>query len=152
NSKPQRVLRLARAGGDGQQDHRDRARNLFVHATTLSRISATRLWRDASSGLRPALVRAPITLEIGDQSRTEMAIGLLARVDRKVGAESIERLLGDAQRPPVPRRAYAARAGESRNNPLDRFIHGAGRHDLITDEPPLRAVAFEPPLIKNRLA
>src|SRR4029079_9539362 len=42
-----------------------------------------------------SLLRVPVLLEIGDQRRREMAIGLLARVDRHVAAELVERLLRD---------------------------------------------------------
>ena len=52
--------------------------------------------RGASFGLVPvsfAVLRVPVPLEVGDQRRAEMAIRLLARIDRAVAAEEIERLL-----------------------------------------------------------
>src|SRR5689334_16814425 len=71
------------------------------------------------------LLRVPVLLEIADQRRREMAIGLLARVDGHVAAELIERLLGDTKGAPVPRRAHDAGVREARNDPRERRIHVA---------------------------
>ena len=46
--------------------------------------------------LRLAVLRVPMVFEIGDQRRAEMAIGLLAGIDRHVVAKHIERFLRDA--------------------------------------------------------
>src|SRR6516165_7371931 len=63
--------------------------------------------RQGASGL--AALRVPVALEICDQGRAEVAIGLLARIDGEIGAEHIERLLRDAGGAPVARRAHHAR-------------------------------------------
>src|SRR3954451_14960998 len=81
-----------------------------------------------------------------------MAIGLLARVDRKVRAEHVERLLGDAECAPVARRAHHTRIRQSRDHTFYRRIHGAGFHDLIADETAFGTVAFDPALILDGLA
>src|SRR5207344_177013 len=104
----------------------------------------------AASG--PAALRVPVALEIGDQRRAEVAVGLLARIDREIGAEHVERLLGDAERAPVSGRAYDAGTGQPMHHSLDRRVHLAGLDDLITDQAALRAVAFDPALVLNRLA
>ncbi len=98
------------------------------------------------------LLGVPVALEIGDQGRAEMAVGLLARIDREIGAEHVERLLGDAEGAPVARRADRAGAGEARDHTFQRLIHAAVRDDLVADEAPFRAVAFEPALVLDRLA
>src|SRR6185369_9891637 len=98
----------------------------------------------AASG--PAALRVPVALEIGDQRRAEVAVGLLARVDREVGAERVERLLGDAKRAPVSGRTHHAGTGQPLHHPLDRRVHLAGFDDLIADQAALRAAAFDPAL------
>src|SRR3954447_18307085 len=104
----------------------------------------------AASGL--AALRVPVALEIGDQRRAEVTVGLLARIDREIGAEHVERLLGDAECAPVSGRAHDARAGQPLHHPLDRRVHLAGLDDLIADQAAIRAIAFDPALILNRLA
>ena len=42
-----------------------------------------------------SIMRVPLALEIGDQRRAEMAIGLVARVGGKILAKSVERLFAD---------------------------------------------------------
>src|SRR3954470_17183703 len=104
----------------------------------------------AASG--PAALRVPVALEIGNQRRAEVAVGLLARIDREVGAEHVEGLLGDAERAPVSGRAHDAGTGQPVHHPLDRRLHLAGIDDLIAPSATLRAVAFDPTLVLNRLA
>src|SRR5262245_66172213 len=103
----------------------------------------------AASG--PPALGVPVALEIGDQGRAEMTVGLLARIDREIGAAHVERLLAHAQSATVARCAHHARAGEPRDHPFDRRVHGAGLDDLVADQPSLRAVAFEPALVLDRL-
>src|SRR5262245_9105126 len=87
----------------------------------------------AASGL-PAL-RVPIALEIGDQGRAEVAVGLLARIDREIRSEGVERLLRHPEGAPVARRAHHAGTGEPLDHPFDRRVHRAGLDDLIADQP-----------------
>jgi hypothetical protein len=44
-----------------------------------------------------SIMGIPFAFEVGDQRRAEVAIGLVARISRKILAEQIERLLADAQ-------------------------------------------------------
>ncbi len=66
-------------------------------------------------GLAAAVRGVPVSLEVGNQRRAEVAVRLLARVDRHVAAEGVEWFLFDAQRPPVAGGADHARAGEFLN-------------------------------------
>src|SRR5215469_8296815 len=93
--------------------------------------------------LRLPLLRAPMPLEIGDESRAEMARGLLAGIDRHVAAEGVERLLADAEGAAVAGGADDAGAGEGVDDARERRIHRLGRRDLVADEAALGAVAFE---------
>src|SRR5262245_15087150 len=97
-------------------------------------------------------LRVPVTLQVADQRRTEVAIGLLARIDREVRAEHVEWLLSDADRPPVPGRATHAGIREPSSDALHGRIHGTDVNDLVANQPALRAVTFEPALVLNRLA
>ncbi len=81
-----------------------------------------------------------------------MTLRLLARVDRAVAAEQIERFLRDTERAPIADRADGAGAGEPGNDALDRLVHLIGRRDLIADQAPLETVAYELALVLNRLA
>src|SRR5262245_20241790 len=80
-----------------------------------------------------------------------MAIGLLARVDRKISAAHVERLLGHAKRPPISCRAHHPGTGESPDHPFECRVHLAGLDDLVADQAAFRAVAFEPPVVLDRL-
>src|SRR5215813_13102519 len=104
---------------------------------------------DAASRL--AALRVPVALEIGDQGRAEMAIGLLARVDGEISAEHIERLLRDADGAPVAGSAHDARRGQSFDHAFDGRVHFARGDDLVANQPPFRAVAVEPSLVLDRL-
>ena len=64
-------------------------------------------------------MRVPLALEIGDQRRAEMAIGLIARVGGEIAAKQIERLLADADGAAVRRGADRARTGQT-PRPRDR--------------------------------
>ena len=55
-----------------------------------------------------SVLGAPIALEIGAQSRAEMAIGLLRRIDRHVASEEVERLAAHAEGPTIGDRAHCA--------------------------------------------
>src|SRR5262249_54961295 len=65
-----------------------------------------------------SLLRVPVLFEIGDQRGREVAIGLLARVDRHIAAELIERFLRHTKRTPVASRTHNARVGEARDDAL----------------------------------
>src|SRR4051794_11990254 len=68
------------------------------------------------------LLRVPVLLEIGDQRRREVAISLLACVNRHVAPELIERLLRHADGTPVTRCTDDARVGEARDDAIERRI------------------------------
>src|SRR4051812_399306 len=93
-----------------------------------------------------------MALEVADERRREVAIGLLARINGEIVAEHVERLLGDADGAAVAGRADHARAGEPRHHALDAFIHRAGLDDLVADQPSFRAVAVEPTFVLDGLA
>src|SRR5919204_5524693 len=101
--------------------------------------------------LRRAVLRVPVALQIADQRRAEVAISLFARIDGEIGAESIKRLLRDANRAPVARSADHAGIGQSIDHALEGGVHLAGADDLVADQPAFRTVAVEPPLVQNRL-
>src|SRR4051794_5773523 len=90
-----------------------------------------------------AVLRVPVALEVGDQRRAEVAIGLLAGVDGAIAAEIVERLLCHPEGAAVADRADRAGAGEAGDHALDRRIHLAGRRDLVADQPALGAVAYQ---------
>src|SRR5260370_8388505 len=96
---------------------------------------------------RLAALRVPIALEICDQRRTEVAIGLLARIDGKIGAEHLERLLRNPERAPVARRADRAGIGEPLDHALDGRIHVPGLDDLVAHPAAFRPVPVEPAFI-----
>src|SRR6266851_6985993 len=79
----------------------------FLHrllcGTWASRQGATmgRARAEPVARLGLALLRVPVALEVGDQGRAEVAIGLLPGIDRHVAAEEIEGLLRHAERPAV---------------------------------------------------
>src|ERR1044072_8971715 len=79
------------------------------------------------------LLRVPVLFEIGDQRRAEVAIGLLARVDRHVAAELVERVLGHTKRATVAGRADDSSIGEPRHHAVERRVHLARRDDLVAD-------------------
>src|SRR6516165_8743138 len=125
-------------------------------ARNAGRPDAQRMVRVSTSAmlgfhLRLAALRIPVAFEIADQRRAEMTMGLLARVDGKVRAEGVERLLRHAQGAPVARRAHHAGIGQSRHDAIERRIHLLGRNDLVAHKPAFRAVAFEPALVENGL-
>src|SRR5262249_44385689 len=101
---------------------------------------------------RLAVLRVPVALEIADQRRAEMAIGLLAGVDLEISAQHVERLLGYAERTAVSRSAHHARIGQSVDHALDRAVHAPWLNELVADQPSLRTVAFQPALVLDRLA
>jgi hypothetical protein len=59
--------------------------------------------------------------------------------------------LRDAEGAPVRRRADHAGTGKPGHHALNRRVHIAGGDDLVADQPPLRAVALQPPLVLDRL-
>src|SRR5208337_4715660 len=56
-----------------------------------------------------SLCRVPVFFQIRDQCRAEMAIGLLAAIDRHVAAENVERFFADAEDAPITGGADHAR-------------------------------------------
>src|SRR5262245_64689803 len=83
-----------------------------------------------------ALGRVPVALEVGDQRRAEMAERLLARVDREIIAEHVERLLGDADGAAVAGGTDHARTGQPGDDAVDAGVHLAWLDDLVADQPP----------------
>src|SRR5665213_3183042 len=96
-------------------------------------------------------MRFPVPFEIGDQCRAEMAGRLLARVDRHVAAERIERLLPDTNGAAIAGSADNAGTGEAVDHLIERRIHRRRGRDLVADEPPFRRIAIEPPAVEDRL-
>src|SRR5580704_18637120 len=97
-------------------------------------------------------MRVPLALEIGDQRRAEMTIGLVASVSGKIHPECVERLLPDAQRTAVRGGADCAGTGQSGDDAIEGRVHVAGRRDLVADQAAFRAVADELALILDGLA
>src|SRR5262245_9158656 len=93
----------------------------------------------------------PALLEIPDQRRADVALGLLARVGRHVGLEEGARLLADPQRPAVAGGADAAGARQRRAGLIDRLVHGAGWDHLVAQQPSLGALGLEPSVEQDRL-
>src|SRR5215467_14232475 len=83
--------------------------------------------------LRPVLC-VPEPLQVLNQRRAEMTLGLLAGIDRAIAAEHVERLLRDPERAPIADRADGARAGEPGDDALDRLVHLICLCDLIADQ------------------
>src|ERR1700757_1428255 len=96
-------------------------------------------------------MRVPLALQIGDQRRAEMAIGLVAGVSGKIFAERIERFLADAQRAAVAHGADRTGTGQAGDDAVERRVHAARRRDLVADQVALRAVADELALVLDRL-
>src|SRR5438046_393044 len=80
-----------------------------------------------------ALMGAPVLLEVADQRRAEVARRLLARVDRHVLAEDVERLLADPQRATVGDAGDRAGGGELGRAVRDRVVHLPRFDDLIRE-------------------
>src|SRR5260221_6911692 len=95
--------------------------------------------------------RVPMALEIGDQRWAEMAIRLLARVDRHIAAKGVERFLGDAKGPAVACGADHPGIGEAVDHPGDRRVHRIRLDDLVADKAAFGAVAVQPPPRHDRL-
>src|SRR6202451_4326710 len=81
------------------------------------------------SGL--TIMRVPLALEIGDQRRAEMAIGLVAGVGGKIHSECVECFLADLDGASVARRADRAGTGQAGDDTVERAVHLAGRRDLV---------------------
>src|ERR1700728_4932928 len=99
--------------------------------------------RQASAGCRACrrrsdlpILRVPIALEIGDQRRTEVTIGLLARVNGGVAPKQIQGFLADSDGAPVADGADRASACEPLDDAVDRGGHLAGGRDLVANEAP----------------
>src|SRR5262249_4725260 len=92
-----------------------------------------------------SLCGVPVLFQVGDQSRAEMAIGLLTAVDCHVAAEQIERLFADPNGTPVTGSADHARAGKVIDNLRKRLIDFVWRNDQVTDRTAFRRVAIESP-------
>src|SRR5271155_5313100 len=103
----------------------------------------------ARSGL--SILRVPMALEIGNQRGAEMAIGLLAAVDCHVAAKQIQRLLADADSPPVAHGAHDSGTRHRADDPLDRLIHRTRGDGFVADQPPLRTVARDSSFGLDRL-
>src|SRR6266851_3326267 len=68
-------------------------------------------WEGCQLGF--SVLGVPEQLEIEDQRRAEVAVGLLASIERGVLTEQVERLGGKTQRPAIADRAHGARAGQA---------------------------------------
>src|SRR5262245_15751918 len=80
-----------------------------------------------------------------------MAVGLLARIDRGVAAEEVERFQADAERAAVADGADRPGIGKAGDDTLDRGVHRRGGGELVDDEAAFRAVTGKPPLVLDRL-
>src|SRR5262245_33937773 len=107
---------------------------------------------DAETASHLAARGVPVALEVGDQRRADVAERLLARIDREIIAEHVERLLGDADGAAVAGGADHARAGQACDHAVEAGVHLARFDDLVADEAAFRAVAGQGPLVLDRLA
>src|SRR5947209_6262023 len=89
---------------------------------------------DSTRASGGAIVGIPVLLQVSDQRRTEMAVGLLARIHAHVVAEQIERLLPLAQGSSVGGRVDQARAGQRIHAGLERRVYLGGVDDLVADQ------------------
>src|SRR5579864_4038635 len=115
----------------------------------LAGAGASRQARRPVSG--PSVPRVPVALEIGDQRRREVAIGLLARVNGGVAPKRIERLLADPDGAAVADGADGPSAGEPVDDAVDRGVHFGWWRDLVADQPAFGAVAIEAALVEDGL-
>ena len=107
--------------------------------------------RDEALPSSASVLRVPIALEIVDQSRAEMAIGLLARIDRHVAPEEVERLGADAEGATIGDRADGAGRRQAGDDPVDRRLHCGCGGDFVADQPSFGTVAGKPALILDEL-
>src|ERR1700678_1170246 len=105
-----------------------------------------------SSASELSVLRVPVALEIGDQRRTEVTIGLLARVDGGVASKQIQRFLANPDGAPVADGADRASACEPLDDAVDRGVHLAGGRDLVADQAPLWTVAVQSALVEDGLS
>ena len=79
-----------------------------------------------------AAVSIPVLLEVVDERRTQVAVGLLARVRGHVLAEQVERLLADPHRGPVRDALISPELGQRLDPVVDRLL------DLVRARRPRR--------------
>src|SRR5215468_8534501 len=89
-------------------------------------------------------LRAPMTLKIGPQHVTEMAVRLLFRVEGQVAPEEVEWLLSNAELTAVTDGTDNSRAGEILDGLHKSGVHSIGRSDLVADEPAFETAAIDP--------
>src|SRR5438128_2469537 len=82
----------------------------------------------------------------------EITVRVASVEGRKILADHLKRLLGDAKGAAVRCRADHAGAGQPGDHLVESLVHAAGLDDLVADQAALRAVAFQPPLVLDRLA
>src|SRR4029077_9027765 len=111
--------------------------------------SSSATFRDESDLPIPGV---PIALEVGDERRAEVTIGLLARVNGGIAAKEIERLLTNSEGAAVADGADGPGACEPRDNAVKRRIHFGGGRDLVADQTAFGAVTGQSALVKNGLA
>src|SRR6202453_1351288 len=128
------------------------ASNYRIISQASARIVKHERQKRRSSASELSVLRVPVALEIGDQRRTEVTIGLLARVDGGVAAKEIQRFLTNPDGAPFADGADRARAGEPLDDAVDRGVHLAGRRDLVANEAPLRAITLQSALVEDGLS
>src|SRR4029077_14897189 len=108
--------------------------------------------RSRSLELTRSVLGVPVALEIGNERGAEMTIGLLARIDRAITAEQIERLLRDPECAAIADGSACSRTRQAVDHAFDCGIHAVRRGNLIADEAAFRAVADEFALVLAELA
>src|SRR4051812_14082705 len=81
-----------------------------------------------------ALAGIPVFLEVADEGRAQVAVGLLPGEGRHVLAEDIERLLADAEGTAVGGRVDQPRAGQCLDPLAKRVIHRIRLDDLVAQQ------------------
>src|SRR5262249_61254963 len=85
-----------------------------------------------------------MTLKIGNQHVTEMAVRLLFRVEGQVAPEEVEWLLSNAELAAVTDGTDNSRAGEILDGLHKCGVHSIGRSALVPEEPTLATAANDP--------
>src|SRR5215213_4397339 len=115
----------------------------MVCATVARRRSSWTSWRPSrgpvstgsqTSASELALVCIPVLLEIADQRRAEVAVGLLAGEGGHVLPEDVKRLLSDANRAAIGRGVDQARAGQRLGARVERLVHRVGLDDFVAEQ------------------
>src|SRR3954470_9617884 len=81
-----------------------------------------------------ALAGIPVLLEVADEGRAQVAVGLLPGEGRHVLAEDVERPLADAEGTAVAGRVAHPRAGHRLDPLAKRVIHRIRLDDLVAEQ------------------